>query len=722
MVLTLHEGERAEAQRVLTNAQTTDGYVVGEADDAVIANLRAQGLILTEVAEAKRTRGPSKARGEGATLPGYYRASVAQPVVPAYHAALEAAGIELKEVRDDEYVFYIVDDAQLTALEHFPWIGDVRPFDAATTAAAMRAPTRGPGKPVVASRWDLVVHEGADTQALAAWCRGENVEVTKVTRTKVQIQASAAQAEACAARVEVASVMPWRAPALRVDRSRGLVGAATARTSKHELTGRGVIVGVADSGLDAAHDAFATKKPLVIAKGRVGDASDPHGHGTHVAGTICGDPAAHPELAGIAPAASLVFQSVMDAGGGLGGLGDDLLALLDEAYGHGVRIHNNSWGADVGGAYASSSLEIDRFVWEHPDMLVVIAAGNAGSVATPVDGPRHSPDGDVEWFSVGAPGTAKNALVVGASRSDRTIGGWSTLTYKDVWPQRFASPATMAEHTVSGDATALAAFSSRGLSDDQRIKPDLVAPGTDIAAPRASTAPAFHFAGSVPNTKRAYGYMSGTSMATPVVSGVAALLREYLVRVRGLATPSAALMKAILINGTRPLVGPGTQCETASVPNPHQGFGCIDLAASIPLDGAAFQLAFVDTWAQQRTPFLRKSPDTRRRYTFTTTAAGPLRITLAYTDYWARGVQNNLDIVLEIEKPPARHIGNVDLQTLLPTMKFPDPTNNVETIKIDHAPAATWTVIVFASNVNFDPQHFALAITGALSSDQLQEL
>jgi iron(III) transport system substrate-binding protein len=74
---------------------------------------------------------------------------------------------------------------------------------------------------------------------------------------------------------------------------------------------------------------------------------------------------------------------------------------------------------------------------------------------------------------------------------------------------------------VSGDPKAMAAFSSRGPCDDRRIKPDVVAPGTDIVSTRSATAPLSHFWGPHQNAK--YAYMGGTSMAAPLVAGFKAL-------------------------------------------------------------------------------------------------------------------------------------------------------------------------------------------------------
>src|SRR5215210_1840406 len=176
-------------------------------------------------------------------------------------------------------------------------------------------------------------------------------------------------------------------------------------------------------------------------------------------------------------------------------------------------------------------------------MLIVISAGDEGQSANRL----HSAPGFPDWLSIGSPASCKNALTVGASRSSRTSGGLSALTWRDAWPDNFPDP-PIADETISGNPDGLAAFSSRGPCDDHRIKPDVVAPGTDIASARSSRAPLRRFWGPFPGNG-SYAYMGGTSMAAPLVTGCAALVREYYRKSRN-HQPSAALLKATLINST----------------------------------------------------------------------------------------------------------------------------------------------------------------------------
>src|SRR5262249_11899534 len=306
--------------------------------------------------------------------------------------------------------------------------------------------------------------------------------------------------------------------------------------------GDGQVIAVADTGFDRGstsdvHPAFTGRVKKLYALGRTNPdkANDRHGHGTHVAGSALADgtsAAMGGAIQGTAPRATLVLQSTLDSRGSLGGLPVDLHDLFEPPYDNdGARVHTNSWGARTPGLpYDSSAQEIDDVVWQHQDLVIGFAAGN--------DGTDANKNGITDAGSLGSQSAAKNCITVGASESNRPQ---FEPTYGDYWPTDFPANPINSDRQAN-DPNGMVAFSSRGPTSEQRLKPDVVAPGTCILSTlsRAVVTASTAFGTS---SDPLFFFDSGTSMATPLVAGCAAVLRETLVR-NGMAAPSAALVKA----------------------------------------------------------------------------------------------------------------------------------------------------------------------------------
>ena len=480
------------------------------------------------------------------------------------------------------------------------------------------------------------------------------------------------------------------------------------------LSGAGQTIAVCDTGLDMGntntiHRDFTGRVAWAQALGRSGDWSDTDGHGTHVCGSVLGSGfASSGKYRGGSYAARLVMQSVLDSGGGLGGIPTDLNELFRAAFTNGARIHSDSWGSADVGAYTTDSRNTDMFIWSNKTLLVLFAAGNEG-----IDADK---DGVVDLDSLNSPGTAKNCLTVGASENYRTTGGYSTYQYGiDLWTNDYPAEPIKSDYPSSPNSPqGIVAFSSRGPCDDGRIKPDIVAPGSDIISTRSQASTDTGWGTVSGNTN--YIYMGGTSMATPLTAGTAGLAREWLVTSAGITNPSAALIKALLICGARNMApgqyGTGADQEIPSTrPNNVMGWGHVDLYNTLqPAANQYMQLYDTKSLATGGTNL----------FTFTvgSTTTNRIVVTMAYSDYFAtagsgKKLVNDLD--LTVLKPSSTTLYANGRASV-------DATNNVEMIEFEPNETGAYTVRVVGRTVpSGGSQAYALVIRGwnAAAADSL---
>jgi hypothetical protein len=478
--------------------------------------------------------------------------------------------------------------------------------------------------------------------------------------------------------------------------------------------GEGQIVAVADTGFDRGstkdvHPAFKGRVAKLYALGRTHPpaSDDPDGHGTHVAGSVLGNGKSATmggAIQGTAPQAKLVLQSTLDASGHLGGLPTDLHDLFEPPYHKdSARVHTNSWGATKPGLpYDASAEEIDDVVWNHQDLVICFAAGNAGVDA---DG-----NGAVDRRSIGSQAAAKNCITVGASESIRPD---YHLTYGEGWAQHFPTDPLYSD-PIANHAEGMVAFSSRGPTRERRIKPDVVAPGTCILSTlsRAVANPSSEYGES---KDPLFFFDSGTSMATPLVAGCVAVLRETLVR-NGTVTPSAALIKALLINGAVELVGQYSPSEAGLSPNNDSGFGRVNLAGSVIVPGPNPNGGFGEggplKQGGESTTALEipeHAPDgeahERGQATnapTTKSTGATLKVTLVWSDPAGAALQNDLDLIVRTADGQERH-GNMG------TSKSFDRVNNVEQIVWTGIPPGKAEIIIRAHRITSLPQSYAYA-------------
>lgn len=563
----------------------------------------------------------------------------------------------------------------------------------------------------------VVLMEGRQTAAAKALTRPGDVVLAAPAAvgayTAVRLEVTPERAAELARTPGVSRVWPWTPPRMHDERSSQIVAGAidpegqlTAPGYVEWLDARGLggalgtVVDVTDSGFDrgSAEDVPDELRDgdgasrVVYARDFTQN-EDPHdisGHGTLNASIVAGtttatDGGGYAFGLGIAPGARIGSSRIFDDRGDFG-LFAFYEAVSAPAWRDGARVSSNSWGSPAN-LYTPDSIEYDAIVRDadpetagNQEMIAVFSAGNAG------------PGGRIE-----TPGTAKNVITVGAAEGLRP-----------------GTDGCGVGASAADSALDVAFFSAGGPVDDGRIKPDLVAPGTHIAGTR-SRADGYKGDGvcgdGFPGDASRFTWSSGTSHAAPAVSGAAALLYESLSRARGRA-PSAALVKAWLLNTTRYLTGEGANDD---LPSPRQGWGLLDLERA--LDDA-------DRVVVDQTELFTASDQTRSYVCAPADTSKEVRVTLVWTDApGAPGTAPEMnDLDLEVEAGGQLYLGNRFSHDRSVAGGVADTRNNVESVWLP-AGARPFRVRVRAASIVADgvpgnvfrpDQDFALVIYNAV--------
>jgi subtilisin family serine protease len=682
-----------------------------------MARITINGVSLDPTAQAKAL-GLAGLESADASKSDYILIQTSAPISPAQQDQLAKMGAILHEyVSENTYLYGYkgTDLAQIRALPFVTWADvylqgfkvapNLRPASAAPPNNVLSLSAAPPLSRTLRTL-DVVLHEDVDPNSDAvksAVAAAAHVDPTGLAtgqhKYRLAIQERYLDDLAAIDAVRVLQEVPTRK--LRNNVARPILN-ATVAVSGTTYEGAGEVIAVADTGFDqgstaSPHPAFTGRVARLYDLGRPGKTDDPDGHGTHVCGSVAGDGVSAlmgGAIRGTAPQATLVVQSLIDSSGGLGGIPNDLTDLFEPPYrdDH-ARVHTNSWGAtDPGLRYDQSSREIDDFVWNHPDMVITFAAGNDGT-------DRGHPDGIVDLKQVGSESAAKNCITVGASESNRPN---IKLTYGSIRPSDFPKP-PIHDDPMANHPDGMAAFSSRGPTREGRFKPDVVAPGTSILSTHSRNAPFDSTFGS--SSDHDYFFDSGTSMATPLVAGCAAVLRETLVK-DGTPTPSAALIKALLINGAVELVGQYSPSEAGPSPNNNSGWGRVNLAGSVIIPGPNPNAGFGEGG-----PLKQGDKDT---ITVSIPGKTPpphggamglgvtFKITLVWSDPAGETLQNDLDLIAIAADGTERH-GNMG------TSRRFDRSNNVEQVRWTNMPAGDAKIVIRAFRITRFPQPYAYA-------------
>jgi hypothetical protein len=446
------------------------------------------------------------------------------------------------------------------------------------------------------------------------------------------------------------------------------------------------------------------------------------GHGTHTSGTIAGEWVTGTLLPtwGITPTAGydfyegnafqgkLVFQDLGRSdspyvygppdlndptpAGTLNGVPyPGTVGLFPQAMADGAYIHSNSWGGGAYGAYDAYSRDIDEMMWANKNFLVVFSNGN--------DGPGTT--------TITPPATAKDCLSAGASET-------SNDGYGD-------------------NSNDVASFSSWGPCGGWgRIKPDVCAPGQIIFSGDNNNVTD----GTSPNDGLV-GFQ-GTSMAAPGLAGCCALVRQYFVagsynpvgastgfQGAGAFTPSAAMMKAVIINSAQPMTGYNTG---GTIPGDGQGWGRVLLDNALYFSGDTQSLLVDDNTtgldgAAIVQPFFKA-------YTVSVGPGGYLDVTAVYTDppgTAGSAFQMVNYMYVEVDHPNGityylSGSGNFSGGWTVPNTAFIYP-DTVQKVRINNPTPGLYTIYVVAFQTDqvtpgWNVQPYALSVSGNIVQSQ----
>jgi subtilisin-like proprotein convertase family protein len=610
--------------------------------------------------------------------------------------------------------------AALSSIPEVDWAAPYLPQDKiAPEIATLRAAEAGDEDVIVY----LQLFSDVDPDEVAAELEAQGLTVTGAGRGsrfgRVVLLMSAEDVEARRAELAARNDVFWVGRRYRrvltnddvvwIDQS-GLDGGQTTPVHDHGVVGTGQIGAVLDTGIDADacffRDGTLGLPPTNTGGGTTVDMSqrkviavdfldpsenpadpthwDTHGHGSHVTGTLVGDdlasPIAHDPGDGMAPGAKVVHQDAgysADDCADLPGLGcpvTDLIPIFQQAYDQGARVHSNSWNdnenAAVGNLYTDAAEDLDEFVWNHPDFLVVVGAGN---------------DAFGGFGTMGSPGTSKSGMAIGA-----TFNQASAIYLSDI--------------------------STWGPTDDGRLKPDVLSPGASIYSCAND--------GNVTTNNCSTQGMTGTSMATPGAGGSALLIRQYFedgFYPTGSANapdgfnPTAALVKAMLINSGTPIDYAWDEGDllpiTDKFPGIQQGWGRILLDDAMYFDGDGRGL-YVD----DHTSGFTGPGDPPVTYLMEVLdSSEPLKVTLVWSDYPstpASSIHLINDLDLRVDGAGGGWQGNAFLYGESFHLGDPDRLNTVEGVLVKEPAPGTYAIQVSPHAIPSGPQGYALVVTG----------
>ncbi len=418
------------------------------------------------------------------------------------------------------------------------------------------------------------------------------------------------------------------------------------------LSGSGVTVAVVDGGVNENHPDLVNRMTTCTGSScsTVND-----NHGTHVAGIIAGDGSSGVVNSsgflrglGVAPGATLFEQVYYPTYTQANGL----LLLMTQSYNNGASLSSNSWGPSMTPTgYDADTRQVDVGVRDadpnaagSQPLLYVLSIMNGGGGTS----------------SQGSPDEAKNSFTIGST---------------------MAQSSANTQYTTIND---LSANSAHGPALDGRNIPHLVAPGCNVDS----------------TVINGHGTMCGTSMASPQVSGAAALFIQYYRNLTGL-NPSPALVKAAFLPVAHNLAG-FKDADGGILGNPFdskQGWGRLNLPPVLQPDSVLY---FDQTF------LFNQTGETWQLEIYAVDAGKPLRVMLVWTDAPGHGLGGstpawNNDLNLAVSQGAVNYYGNVfGSNGWSVSGGAADVRNNTEGVLIGPTASGIYSLTVTAANITSD--------------------
>lgn len=430
------------------------------------------------------------------------------------------------------------------------------------------------------------------------------------------------------------------------------------------IQGQNMIAGVWDGGaVRSTHQEFIAGMFSKINLLNGGSNSE---HATHVAGTIAAQ-GINPAVKGVAFNSSI---NSYDWTADLSEMTNEAAAgLIASNHSYGIGSLNSQW---FYGAYDTRARQIDQICFQNPYYLPVFSAGNDRNETTPPGSTQLSSKNGYDMIF--GHGNAKNIITVAA------VG--------------------QVTNYIGPSSVPMSAFSSWGPSDDGRIKPDISMKGVQVQSTLSGS-----------NTQ--VGNMSGTSMASPGVTGVVLLLQQYHNQLYS-SYMRAATAKGLILH---------TADEAGSNIGPDYSYGW----GLINAEKAATVIRNKNNSNSSKSIIEELSLQNGGTYTKTITASGsnPLQVSISWTDPASNNVNNGT-----IDPSTIYLINDLDIKvTKDETTYYPwklqgmsnpnapatnNSTNNVDNFeRVDiNNPSGNYTITVTHKGqlVN-GPQNFSLIVT-----------